>query len=85
MHCKATPIYGPACRIARHLMHATSQVIGLRCPLLRSTPSIVGSIINNVGIPSDRGFIALHTLYHPQLVVPWVEVSLSYVSSIRRY
>ena len=39
-YCEVTPTCVSACSIAKSLMHATSQLLGLTCPLLSCNPSI---------------------------------------------
>ena len=73
---EVTPICGPACSIARSLVHAISQLPGLTGPLPGHTLSIIGGSINITDIPSDIILSLSHTLHYILFILPWVEVNL---------
>ena len=76
---------GHDCTIARSLVHITALLPGPTCPLLDFTPSIEGGTINDVNIPNDVKWSLFHTQHHPQVVPPWVEISLHNISLVRRH
>ena len=71
-----TLTYGQGCNIAQALVHITTPLLRPTCPLLDHTPSIKVGTVDNADVLGDVVLSLFHTLHHPQLVLPWVEVYL---------
>ena len=61
---KVTLSYGPACKVARSLVHAISQLSRPTCPLPGHKPSIKGVTINDLDVFGDVKSGPLPTLHH---------------------
>ena len=62
---EVTATCGPACNIARSLVHVTSELLGPTCPLLGHTPSIYRGAINDADFPSGIRSSLFYILYYP--------------------
>ena len=80
-----TLTYGQGCNIAQALVHIKTSLLRPTCTLLDHTPSIEEGTVDDADIFGDIESSLFRTQYHPQLVLPWVEVCIINTSQVMRH